>query len=189
MSHDLRTPLNTIIGSADLIGGASFQKREGWHPEYSGYISDAVNSLLYLVNALLDLSQIEAGKLDLAEIEADLVELLESCIVDVVGMRSHELMKLVSSLEAQRVIVEVDPVRSRQIFDDLPSNAMKFTPETCQVTLTLGRSDNGGAIVTVSDTGPGIDQDEMEKVFNPFHRTGDVLRQKQEGAGLGLSIA
>ena len=130
MSHNLRTPLNAIIGSADLIGGASFQKREGWHLEYSGYISKAVNSLLYLVNALLDLFQIEAGKLDLVEIEADLVELLESCIVDVVGTRSNELMKLVSSLEAQRVIVKVDPVRSRQIFNSLLSNAMKFTPET-----------------------------------------------------------
>ena len=67
MSHELCTPLNAIIGFADLIGGASFQKREGWHPEYSGYISDAVNSLLYLVNNLLDLSRIEVGKLDLVE--------------------------------------------------------------------------------------------------------------------------
>ena len=114
----------------------------------------------------------------MAEIEADLVELLESCIVDVVGTPSHELMKLVSSLEAQRVIVKVDPVRSRHILDNMLSNAMKFKLETCQVTLTLGRSGNGGAIVTVSDTGPGIDQDEMEKMFNPFHQTGDVLRQK-----------
>ena len=56
------------------------------------------------------------------------------------------------------------------------------------MTLTLGRSDDGGAIVTVSDTGPGIDQDDMEKVFDPFHQAGDVLRRKQEGAGLGLSI-
>ena len=77
-------------------------------------------------------------------------------------------MKLVFSLEAQRVIVKVDPVRIRQIFNNLLSNAMKFTPETGQVPLTLGRSDDGGAIVTVSDTGPGIDQDDMEKVFDPF---------------------
>ncbi len=90
MSHDLRTPLNAIIGFADLTGGASLQKREGWHLEYSGYISDAGNSLLYLVNALLDLSQMEAGKLDLVETEANLVGLLESCIVDVVGTRLHE---------------------------------------------------------------------------------------------------
>ena len=188
MSHELRTPLNAIIGFADLIGGASPQKREGRHLEYAGYISDAGNSLLYLVNDLLDLSRIEAGKLDLVETEADLVELLESCIVDVVGTRSHESMKLVSSLEAQTVVVKVDPVRIRQIFNNLLSNAIKFTPETGQVTLTLGRSDDGGAIVTVSDTGPGIDQDDMEKVFDPFHQAGDVLRRKQEGAGLGLSI-
>ncbi|MEC8700263.1 MAG: hypothetical protein VXY20_13075, partial [Pseudomonadota bacterium] len=66
----------------------------------------------------------------MVEIEADLVELLESCIVDVVGTRLNELTKLVSSLEAQRVIVKVDPVRGRQIFNSLLSNAMKFTPET-----------------------------------------------------------
>ena len=67
MSHELCTPLNAIIGLGDLIGGASPQKREGRHLEYAGYISDAGNLLLYLVNDLLDLSRIEVGKLDLVE--------------------------------------------------------------------------------------------------------------------------
>jgi len=188
MSHELRTPLNAIIGFADLIGSASIRKKDGRQNEYAGYISEAGNSLLYLVNDLLDLSRIEAGKLELVETEADLAELLESCIVDVVGTRTTESLKLVSALDDQKVIVKVDPVRIRQIFNNLLSNAIKFTPRAGKVTLTLARNDDGGVTVTVSDTGPGIDEKDMERVFDPFHQAGDVLRRKQDGAGLGLSI-
>ena len=189
MSHELRTPLNAILGFSEVM------KTELMGPigtkvykEYSGNIHDSGRHLLHLINEILDLSRIEAGKYELNEEAVRLADIVEDC---------HRLLKLRAEGKGIQVIEDfdltlpqlwVDERAVRQVCLNLMSNALKFTPRGGAVTLSVRAAADGCQIMSVRDNGPGIPKDEIPKVMQVFGQ-GSLAHQNAEGGtGLGLPI-
>ncbi|MEN0065599.1 MAG: HAMP domain-containing sensor histidine kinase [Myxococcota bacterium] len=184
MSHELRTPLNAIIGYSELVL-ESPEDVQGVQKDIT-QVHMAGRHLLSLVNDVLDMSAIEAGKMELALEEVRIEELLEGIVASVqplVGRRNNTLETV---LDPDLQSVWVDPLRLRQVVINLVSNAAKFT-ENGQIGLRARKAGRGCAI-DVEDTGPGIADNQIGSIFEPFVREGHVT-QRQPGTGLGLSIA
>jgi two-component system cell cycle sensor histidine kinase PleC len=187
MSHELRTPLNAIIGfsetmSRELLGPIGA-------PRYLEYTEDIHKSGIYLldlINDILDLSRIEAGKRELLPERIDLGELVEEAarMISPVAQRGRVKVVIVPSAAMQAV---VDRRAVQQILLNLLSNAIKFSPEGASVEVLLGR-DGEMAVITVVDQGPGIPADKIETLGRPFVQVDDVLSRRQPGSGLGLAI-
>ena len=189
MSHELRTPLNAILGFSEVLQtemmgpiGTKVYK------EYAGNIHDSGRHLLHLINEILDLSRIEAGKYELTEEPVRLMDIVEDC---------HRLLKLRAEGKGIQVIEEfdnhlpqlwIDERAVRQICLNLVSNALKFTPRGGEVILNVRAGPNGSQIMSVRDNGPGIPKEEIPKVMQVFGQ-GSLAHQNAEGGtGLGLPI-
>lgn len=189
MSHELRTPLNAIIGFAEVI------KDEMFGPvglkKYSDYASDIHSSgrhLLDLINDILDLSKLEAGKMSLNENEVALPTVTEACLTLLRDRAEKGGVRLVTDLEPRLPRLRCDERALKQILLNLLSNAIKFTPRGGEVTLQLKRESDGIAIA-VSDTGIGMSQDEVSVALAAFGQIDSKLARKNQGTGLGLPIA
>ena len=189
MSHELRTPLNAILGFSEVMNSEVMGPMANRaYKEYAGNIFESGHHLLHLINEILDLSRIESGRYELHEEPLRLVESVDEC---------HRLMKLKLESKGLEVVedfapdlplVWADPRAIRQVCLNLMSNALKFTPKGGRITLTVGPTDSGGQFVSVRDSGPGIPEDEIPKVMQPFGQ-GTLAHQSAEGgAGLGLPI-
>ena len=189
MSHELRTPLNAILGfsevmKAEILGPMQNQT----YREYAGNIHESGRHLLHLINEILDLSRIEAGRYELNEEAARLTDIAEDC---------HRLLKLRAESKGLKLVLEledglppiwVDERAVRQICLNLLSNALKFTPNGGTVTFLVAAADGGGQLISVKDTGPGIPKEEIPKVLQAFGQ-GSLAHQTAEGGtGLGLPI-
>jgi signal transduction histidine kinase/CheY-like chemotaxis protein len=185
MSHELRTPLTAIIGFSDLMRTT---KRDGdmleVPAEWVEHIHRSGQHLLGLINDVLDLAKVEAGRLDLTIERLDLgAAVLES----VSGLRPLADRKSVTIItEVPSMEVDVDRGRLRQIVYNLLSNAIKYTPEGGRITVDAAR-ENGSFRLAVSDTGVGISEDDLLHVFEEFRQVGDVAT-RQPGTGLGLAL-
>jgi two-component system, cell cycle sensor histidine kinase PleC len=190
MSHELRTPLNAILGFSEVMKSEIF----GAHavPVYKEYSSDIHNSgvhLLNLINEILDLSRIEAGRYELNEEAVSLVHVVGDC---------HHLLKLRASSRGI-TIHEVfehgmpriwgDERATRQIVLNLLSNSIKFTPQGGEIWLKVGWTASGGQYLSVKDTGSGIAEDEIPIVLASFGQGSNSIKSAEQGAGLGLPIA
>jgi two-component system, cell cycle sensor histidine kinase PleC len=189
MSHELRTPLNAILGFSEVmkaeIMGPMHNKV---YQDYAGNIHESGRHLLHLINEILDLSRIEAGKYELTEEPLRLVDVVEDC---------HRLLKLRAEGKGLSVIEEFDETLPqlwaderaiRQICLNLMSNALKFTPRGGEIILTVKAGPDGGQIMSVRDNGPGIPKEEIPKVMQAFGQ-GSLAHQTAEGGtGLGLPI-
>ena len=187
MSHELRTPLNAIIGFSNMIREQVFGAVG--HPKYLEYVQDICASgehLLALINDILDVSAIEAGKLELAEEPVEFGALAEACLRLV---RPRADKGKVSLIHEKRVAQSlwIDPRRTKQILLNLLSNAVKFTPEGGKVTLETG-VDSEGFFFRVADTGIGMDAEGVAKAMIPFGQVDSALNRKHEGTGLGLPL-
>jgi len=190
MSHELRTPLNAILGFSEVMKTEVF----GSHavPAYREYSSDIHNSgvhLLGLINEILDLSRIEAGRYELNEESVSLVAIVEDC---------HHLLKLRASSRGIAIHEVFEPALPRlwaderairQICLNLLSNAIKFTPQAGDVWLKVGWTSSGGQYISVKDTGPGIPEEEIPIVLASFGQGSNSIKSAEQGAGLGLPIA
>ena len=188
MSHEMRTPLNAIIGfgqiMADEMMGPLGNPR---YREYAGDINDSGRHLLRLINDLLDVSRIEAGKLAL-QVEAVQVEqVLRSSLRLIAAHARGAGIELETHVAQDLPQVEGDERRLRQICINLLTNALKFTPRGGKVSVTLGR-ERGGIALVVRDTGVGIPPDDLARVTRPFEQSARYLSQHQEGTGLGLAV-
>ena len=186
-SHELRTPLNTIIGLSSLMGEGRAQQ-SGKVAEYARDIERSGEHLLELIDDLLDLSKIEAGRFDLRESVLDVGELLQSAVSFVAA----EARKREIALEADTAAAAglfADRKALLQVLLNLLSNAIKFTPAGGEVRLTASRAADGGLSMTVVDSGIGIDAVALERVFMPFERVRDGGARDVPGTGLGLAIA
>jgi two-component system cell cycle sensor histidine kinase PleC len=185
VTHELRTPLNAIIGFSEIIKtGAT----SGDHTAYGKYIHEAGSRLLAIVNDVLTLARIEAGKLELDEQVASLDEVLRASIK---SFRSEADAKAVA-IEHQAGpdhLVFLDPNRMKQVFDHLLSNAVKFTHERGTVSVAAAPSPQGDLIVVIRDTGCGIPAEYLYRVLEPFGQVEDHLTRQTEGVGLGLPLA
>ena len=189
MSHELRTPLNAIIGFSEVLKSELLGPHQvPQYKEYAGDIHGSGQHLLNLINELLDLSRIEAGKYELNEEVVSLVDIAEDC---------RRMMELRAKAKGIELVYNVgnnlpklwgDERAIRQVILNLLSNAIKFTPQHGKVTLVVTRSGDGGQFISVKDNGPGIPEDEIETVLSSFGQGSLAQKTAEQGAGLGLPI-
>jgi two-component system cell cycle sensor histidine kinase PleC len=189
MSHELRTPLNAIIGFSELLEkhyAGGLNDRQG---EYVGDIRRAGHHLLALINDILDLSKAEAGKLQLVEEEFNLDAVLASASRMVEPRVRSQNLTLIHRPSQQPIRIFADAQKVTQVAINLLSNAVKFTPAGGHIEISSGLDDRCCPIFSVSDTGIGIEADEIENVLQPFERGRKPAANAQEGTGIGLPIA
>ncbi len=191
MSHELRTPLNAILGFSELLQEQFYGPLNPDQSEYLVNISGSGEHLLSLINDILDLSKIEAGRMELDVEDIDLPTLLNGSIA-IVRERAHaqNLRLVVDSKDAP--VLHADPRKVKQVVFNLLSNAVKFTPAGGTVTLatrTTNRPDEGpGVEIAVTDTGIGISAEDQKKLFREFTQVDGSLARRHEGTGLGLAL-
>ena len=189
MSHELRTPLNAIMGFSEVMAEEILGPVE--NPTYKGYVRDIHVSgkhLLSLINEILDLSRVEADRYPLEFKPHDLSEIAEIAVSTLRVKADQKNIDLSLDAEQGLARVIVDERAIRQSILNLVSNAVKFTPLNGRVTVTVGLTASGGQYVTVSDTGPGIPQEELPLVLSAFGQGSIALKQAEQGTGLGLPI-
>jgi two-component system, cell cycle sensor histidine kinase PleC len=189
MSHELRTPLNAILGFSDLMRGEMLGPVG--NEAYKSYLSDIYSSgqhLLRIINDILDLSRIEAGKRELREELSSLAEIAgEACSLLDLKARQKEI-KVAQVFEENLPRIIVDEQALRQVTLNLVSNALKFTPKAGEVTVKVGRTQSGGQYVSVRDNGPGIPESEIPVVLSAFGQGAISLKTAEQGTGLGIPI-
>ena len=187
MSHELRTPLNAIIGITEMLKEDAEVEGDLHLDEPLGRVLRAGKLLLQLINEVLDLAKIEAGKLELQPEEIDLRSLLDD-IVDTAKPLAEKYanqLRLEAQTDLGRAVL--DPMRLRQVLLNLLSNSCKFT-EKGEVTL-VARREGQQVELRVRDTGIGIDADQLPRLFQEFHQAGVAKHRKYGGTGLGLAIS
>ena len=190
MSHEFRTPLNAILGFSEIIrdeimGGIA----PPIYREYGGYVHDAGGHLLNLINNVLDLSKMEAGRFDLHQEATRLAVVIDSCRSMIYGSAESAGVALSTEIAPDLPPVMIDPLRFKQILLNLLSNAVKFTTPGGCVTIVAARADDGGIRVAVADTGIGMNEAEIGIALMPFQQVDGVLSRRYQGTGLGLSLA
>ena len=185
MSHELRTPLNSILGFSDLlINTQNFTEK---HIRWAGNIRSSGEQLLSLINEILDLAKIEAGKMEVSITEFRFDDVSEGLLTMTRPLAEKKNIDLQSVIPEDIKNLRQDRVKLRQILANLLSNAVKFTPEGGKVVLKV-EQEGKNHIMTVSDTGVGIAPEEQELVFEKFRQAGNTLTREHDGTGLGLSI-
>ena len=189
MSHELRTPLNAILGFAEIVRDRMFGADAGdRYSEYAANIHTSGSHLLGLINDILDLSKIEAGKLDLDETRIDLGEEARAAIRLLEPLASKKNVLLALDLP-EPAFALADSRAIKQVMVNLLSNAVKFTPTDGVVSIAIRRDEESAITVTVSDTGIGIRAEDIQRVFESFGQSRhDVRARNESGTGLGLPI-
>lgn len=188
MSHELRSPLNAIIGFSEVLKEGLAGDLNARQKEYSGEIFDSGQHLLSLINDILDLSKIEAGKMTLELETVQLPALLEGCLSIVREKALAHNIILKTSIAADLGSARVDARKFKQMVYNLLANAVKFTPDGGSVTLAARKTTDGQLEFSVSDTGIGIAAKDMPRLFEAFEQLDSSLARKYEGTGLGLSM-
>jgi GAF domain-containing protein/anti-sigma regulatory factor (Ser/Thr protein kinase) len=186
MSHELRTPLNAIIGFSEVLTDRMFGELNEKQEEYLKDIYASGTHLLSLINDILDLSKIEAGRMELELTEFDLPTALDNALMLVRERAQRRSLTLHKDVDAEIGQVRADERKIRQVVLNLLSNAIKFTPEGGRIEVAAVPKD-GLVEVSVSDTGVGIAREDQEKVFEEFRQVG-TADKKAEGTGLGLTL-
>jgi signal transduction histidine kinase len=190
MSHELRTPLNAILGFSEMLTAGGPGKLNPKQHDYVEHIHEGGGFLLRVINDVLDLAQVDAGKLRLHEEEnVELARLARACTALVEEQAIAGGLRLSLEVEDRIPRVIADPTRLTQILLNLLSNAVKFTEPGGFVSLAIRRAENGGVAVEVRDTGPGMTAAEVEIALQPFGQVAGGLDRRHNGTGLGLPLA
>ena len=189
MSHELRTPLNAILGFSEIM------KNELMGPlgtpeyrDYAGDIHDSGTHLLEVINDILDISKIEAGKLELKEEQVSVNDLITKSVRLMKERAENAGLDIAIEIEPGLPLLFVDPRLVKQSLINLLSNAIKFTPQGGHVTVRTMKEDGGAIAMAVSDTGIGIAAEDIDHVLVPFGQVDSSLSRKYEGTGLGLPL-
>jgi PAS domain S-box-containing protein len=189
MSHELRTPLNAIIGFAELINDAEAGPLNAKQKEYTGYIFESGKHLLSLINDILDLSKVEAGKMELELSEFNLKGLLEKSFVTISEEAKKRNISLSTDIKEEVGIVRADERKVKQVVFNLLSNAVKFTPCQGKVGIEAKKINQKEVLVCVWDTGIGIEAKDSPKVFTEFEQIDNEYSRKYQGTGLGMPLS
>jgi PAS domain S-box-containing protein len=190
MSHELRTPLNAIIGFSEMIERAMKGPLAPDYQEYGRMIRQSGEHLHTIINDILDLAKVDAGKFELrTEAGVDLRRIAEACVALVRGHAEVGEVRLATEIDEHLPLLVVDPTRLKQILLNLLSNAIKFTEAGGSVALAIRRAADGGVTFQVRDTGVGMTAAEIEIALEPFGQVDAGYTRKQEGTGLGLPLA
>ena len=188
MSHELRTPLNAIIGFSEVLLQRMFGEL---NPKQDEYLQDVLSSgrhLLSLINDILDLSKVEAGRMELELARFDLPQALQDTLVLVRERAARHGIELQLDADARLGALVADERKIKQVMLNLLSNAVKFTPEGGRVDVRAIPTD-GAVEISVTDTGIGIAPENQELIFEEFRQVGGDYAHKREGTGLGLTLA
>jgi two-component system, NtrC family, sensor kinase len=186
MSHELRTPLNAIIGFSEVLTDRMFGELNEKQAEYLKDIYASGTHLLSLINEILDLSKIEAGRMELELADFDLPQAIDNALMLIRERAGRRSLRLHTNVDAGVGRVRADERKIRQVVLNLLSNAIKFTPEGGRIEVAAVPRD-GAVEVSVSDTGVGIAPEDQERVFEEFRQVG-TADKKAEGTGLGLTL-
>jgi PAS domain S-box-containing protein len=187
MSHELKTPLNSVIGFSDLLKEGIAGPLNEKQSRYVQFISSSGKSLLNIINDILELSKAEAGEdeLNLEEFSAD--EAINIVVSIILPQIQKKNIKFNYKSENRALWISADENKFRQIISNLLSNAVKFTPAEGSIEIS-SRQEDDLAIITVKDTGIGISEDGLENIFKPFVQIESSLSRTFEGTGLGLTL-
>ncbi len=189
MSHDLRTPLNAIIGFSDIMRRKTFGDLN--HPRYEEYVCDIHNSgtlLVSLINDILDLSKIEAGKYHLNDEPLDIAALVEVSFRQLQIMADTSGQDLTMNIPVDLPAFKGDKRAMIQILNNLVSNAIKYSPDLGKVLVSADIDKNNGIILSIEDTGMGMSKDDLDSAMQAFEQTDHSHPRKHEGTGLGLYL-
>jgi cell cycle sensor histidine kinase DivJ len=188
MSHELRTPLNAIIGFSEVM------TREMFGPvgsprylEYAGVIHESGGHLLELINGILDMSKIEAGKFELSEEIFDLAEIVTQSARFVKMQADRKGVALKTTIGPGAASIFADKRAVKQVLVNLITNGVKFTPRGGEVRVVAAR-EKPGIVLAVTDTGVGIGPDDLKRLGQPFEQVEGEHVRSQEGTGLGLAL-
>lgn len=190
MSHELRTPLNAIIGFSDTIRQQTFGAIGNEHySQYIGHIHDSGRHLLELINDILDVSAVEAGKLEINVEPTSFKDIAESCVRLVYERAQRNGLQVIDDVPGDCPPINVDARRIKQVLLNLLSNAVKFTEAGGEVRVGCRHDDDGGLAFFVTDTGVGMAPEDIPKALQPFGQLDSGLDRQHEGSGLGLHLS
>jgi signal transduction histidine kinase len=192
MSHELRTPLNSIIGFSEVLLDSKFGPLNDRQTRYLGNVHHSARHLLGLINELLDLSKIEAGRLEIVPrpFSSRLVTLEALATVKPLAHVKAITLDFAQAEDESLPLVLADEVRFKQVLYNLLSNAIKFTPNGGRVAVAITRAPVAGLLRTsISDTGPGIAPAELDRLFKPFSQLDNARTVTNPGTGLGLALS
>ncbi len=189
MSHELRTPLTAILGMSELLESQARGPMNDTQIRYTQTIMDSGQHLLSLINDILDLAKIEAGKLDISINSIHVSEICDSCAHMIRPIAQSKNIQFDLVMTKPDMIIQADPLRLKQILINLLNNAVKFTDENGRIGLKINHEPNAQNIqFCVWDTGIGISPEDAKKIFKPFAQLDGSLSRSFEGAGLGLTL-
>jgi PAS domain S-box-containing protein len=188
MSHELRTPLNHIIGFTEMVTDRTVGSLNATQEEFLNDVMSSSRHLLSLINDILDLSKIEAGKLELETLEVPLEEILRDSINIITEKALKHNITLTTYFHETPATIRADERRLKQILYNLLSNAVKFTPDGGKVQLKAQGLNGQGVEITVIDSGIGLKETDLERIFQPFEQADNSAGRKYQGSGLGLSL-
>jgi signal transduction histidine kinase/HAMP domain-containing protein len=187
MSHELRTPLNAVIGFSEVLAEGMFGELNAKQAEYVRDIMESGRHLLSLINDILDLSKVEAGRMELELAEFDLASVVDGALLLMRERANRKGIELArEDVDASIPNVRADERKVKQVLLNLLSNALKFTPDGGRVAVRIAARD-GMVAVAVSDTGVGIAKQDQQAVFEEFRQVGSAAK-RVEGTGLGLAL-
>jgi signal transduction histidine kinase len=186
MSHELRTPLNAIIGFSEVIQGAP--GASGEVPAYAKYIHESGGQLLAMLNGVIDLARIEAGRLPLDEQDVMFEEVLDLAVRASRKAAEEKSVTIMSGMVMERLL-RLDLAKITQVFSNILSNAIKFTDAGGSIDIDSDLTREGGLVIWIRDTGQGIAAEDLERVLQPFGQLEDHLTRQNSGIGLGLPVA
>jgi signal transduction histidine kinase len=189
MSHELRTPLNSVIGFSDALLREGRQPAPARVAEFAQQINDAGRQLLGLINIILDVARIESGRFDLAVDRVDIGALVRDVLRQTDAAAQAAEIHLAYELPEELPVLRADERRLQQVLAHLLSNAVKFTDAGGTVTVGARIEDDGGLLLYVRDTGIGIPEADLDRVFEPFTQLDNTLARRFQGAGIGLYVA
>jgi PAS domain S-box-containing protein len=189
MSHELRTPLNAIIGFSDLLRSCLYGALNDKQTEYLNNIHHSGHHLLDLINDILDVSKVEAGRYELYEEVLDPVEIIDGCVTLIDVRAKQKSVSVVCAHDTAVPRLRADQRALKQIVLNLLTNAVKFNLPGGRVTVTTRREPGGGYAIAVADTGIGISPADQARIFLPFQQADPTVSRRFEGTGLGLWIS
>jgi signal transduction histidine kinase len=188
MSHELRTPLNAIIGFSDVMLSGLFGGMESRYQEYIENIRDSGSHLLAVINDILDVSRIEAGRMELRPERIAVKDLLDSAMRLIRDRATEAGLSLIQRGDKNPPDLVIDSQRIKQVLLNILSNAVKFTPAGGKVTIEVSVHQNGEMIMTIEDTGIGMTEEGIQTALTPFGQVDSKLARRFEGTGLGLPL-
>jgi len=188
MSHELRTPLNSINGFSEILYDETFGSLNEKQKKYIEYVLTSGKHLLLLINQILDMSKVEAGKMKLTLSSLPMKSLLNDISLLIADMVSKKKIEMLLEIAEDLPNIEADELKIKEVLYNLLSNAVKFTPEGGKIGMRAQKADSGIEIV-VWDTGIGIAPENMNKIFEGFFRVDTPYSRVTEGTGLGLPLS